>query len=90
MIPIFSRLKEQKCPKCAGEIRYRMLDDDFQCRNPECRFVITQAQVEQVMKNLEAPRVVKRLPDEADNLALLNNFDQPVMSEDYSDSPPNL
>lgn len=86
---IWSRLKDMKCPKCASALKKGMLDPDYVCEKATCDFSIGEAKFDQVVTSLyKSRRRIERVPEELDNLSMLNNFDRVAPTPDYSDRQP--
>lgn len=85
----WSNLKNGKCPKCNNFLAKN--EFLFIC-SKLCNFKISENKYEEIIENLldkklRAQRFMNfKKNEEEDNLLKLNNFDRPILLEDFSDS----
>ncbi len=80
----WNNLKKMKCPSCGVILNIGKLT--FACA--DCDFKISKEKFDGLVENLYHPQKVvdSRFKDINDNLSALNNFDRPIVTEDFSDS----
>lgn len=76
----WDRLKDMKCPKCGGQLSVLLY-----CKDVDCNFSISQAKFDRLVGSMYKPKIPTH--NEDDNLEFLNNFDRPIIRDDFSDSP---
>lgn len=82
----WSKLKENKCPKCGSPLQADgLLTSFYACKNDLCSFNISSRRFDEIIKNMCSPKPRRCITFEA-NMGDLNNFGLEEMTEDFSDS----
>ena len=83
---IWSRLKNNCCPKCNSLLQAKgVLDTMYECSKTTCDFSITSARFDEIIQDMYRPKRYQMTPNEYDNLAGLNNLGHAIPSQDFSD-----
>lgn len=82
---IWSRLKNNCCPKCNNLLQAKgIIETVFECTKTTCDFSISESRFNEIVQDMYRPRRYQMTPSEYDNLAALNNLGHEVVKEDYS------
>jgi len=86
---IWSRLKDNCCPKCRSFLQYKALDSAHVCTKATCDFSISEKRFNEIIEDMYRPKKQQRGGyTEEDNLSALNNLGFKMPSMDYSDRMP--
>ena len=77
----WNNLKNYKCPKC--NVLLKDIGYYHACTRSGCIFSINKEKFDSMVGNMNKP---KKFVSEEERTSELNNFDRPIITEDFSDS----